>query len=274
TVPQQALFMMNSPFVLEQARQLAARPEVSAAAQDTEKIDAMYRVLYQRRPDQDEMTLAQGFLRQVAAMPHHSQPAPKSGWHYGHGAFDAASASVQDFQAMSVRQDTRISPSDVFPDPKFGHLSVTALGGHPGKTAARASIRRWVAPADGVIKIEATLGHANANGDGVHGRIVSSLRGVLGEWTLRNDKMETNLEGIEVKAGDTIDFMVDCMGTANADTYTWAPKITFTDGAGMGGRTWDARKDFGNVAKPAVPLTPWEELAQVLLLSNELAFID
>ena len=274
TVPQQALFMMNSPFVVEQARQLAARPEVSAAASDTGKIEALYRVLYQRRPDNEELALAQGFLRQVAAMPRDAQPVPRAGWHYGHGVFDAAAGRVRDFQAMSVRKDTRVSPAEAYPDPKFGHLSLTALGGHPGQSPERAGIRRWVAPADGWVKIEATLGHANASGDGVHGRIVSSARGGLGEWTVRNDKAATNLEGIAVKAGDTIDFLVDCIGTANADTYSWAPKITFTDGAGMGGRTWDARKDFGNLPKPIVPLAPWEELAQVLLLSNELAFID
>ena len=35
TVPQQALFCMNSPLVIEQARALAARPEISAAAART-----------------------------------------------------------------------------------------------------------------------------------------------------------------------------------------------------------------------------------------------
>ena len=34
TVPQQALFSMNAPFVIEQARALAARPEVAGAPTD------------------------------------------------------------------------------------------------------------------------------------------------------------------------------------------------------------------------------------------------
>ena len=34
TVPQQALFSMNSPFVIEQAKALAARPEVAARRDD------------------------------------------------------------------------------------------------------------------------------------------------------------------------------------------------------------------------------------------------
>src|SRR5262249_19748565 len=34
TIPQQALFMMNSPFVVEQAQALAVRPELSGKASD------------------------------------------------------------------------------------------------------------------------------------------------------------------------------------------------------------------------------------------------
>ena len=48
TVPQQALFMMNSPFAQEQARQLVRRAEIAAATAGPEKIRALYRVLYQR----------------------------------------------------------------------------------------------------------------------------------------------------------------------------------------------------------------------------------
>src|SRR5215208_4476474 len=44
TVPQQALFLLNSPFVQEQAKALAARKEVAAAKNPTEKVVALYRV--------------------------------------------------------------------------------------------------------------------------------------------------------------------------------------------------------------------------------------
>ncbi|MBI3881686.1 MAG: hypothetical protein HY301_16680 [Verrucomicrobia bacterium] len=40
-------------------------------------------------------------------------------------------------------------------------------------------------------------------------------------------------------------------------------------------REWDAEKEFSAKEKKAVvPLTAWEKLAQVLLLSNELMFVD
>src|SRR5207302_5299893 len=42
TVPQQALFLMNSPFVEEQARSLANRPDVLAAKEPRTRIARLY----------------------------------------------------------------------------------------------------------------------------------------------------------------------------------------------------------------------------------------
>lgn len=62
TVPQQALFMMNSPFVIEQARSLVARAEVKQAAGDPEKIQTLCRLAWQRPAERDEIRAAEKFL--------------------------------------------------------------------------------------------------------------------------------------------------------------------------------------------------------------------
>jgi hypothetical protein len=62
TVPQQALFLMNSPFVVEQARRLAARADVGAQTDDPARVAYLYRLLYGRAPDQDEVALGLEFL--------------------------------------------------------------------------------------------------------------------------------------------------------------------------------------------------------------------
>jgi hypothetical protein len=67
TVPQQALFLMNSPFVLEQARAMAARANDPDSA---ERIAALYRLAYSRAPTADEQSLATEFVK---------SPAEKSG---------------------------------------------------------------------------------------------------------------------------------------------------------------------------------------------------
>src|SRR5205823_13315043 len=48
TVPQQALFGMNSAFVVEQARALTARADVAQAGDTTARIQALYRLIFAR----------------------------------------------------------------------------------------------------------------------------------------------------------------------------------------------------------------------------------
>jgi len=62
TVPQQALFLMNSPFVLQQARNLAHRGEVESAGSSGEKVSALYRLVYQRPATPQELRLGEQFI--------------------------------------------------------------------------------------------------------------------------------------------------------------------------------------------------------------------
>ncbi|HEV3260230.1 MAG TPA: PSD1 and planctomycete cytochrome C domain-containing protein [Gemmataceae bacterium] len=63
TVPLQALFLMNSPFVVEQARSLVNRPEVAKQPLEEAKIQTLYRLLYGRPADAEEVALGLGFVR-------------------------------------------------------------------------------------------------------------------------------------------------------------------------------------------------------------------
>jgi mono/diheme cytochrome c family protein len=67
TVPQQALFLMNSPFPAEQARALVARPDVVAAKTDEERIDRLHRLTFGRPADPAEVKLGLEFLQAAQA---------------------------------------------------------------------------------------------------------------------------------------------------------------------------------------------------------------
>ncbi|MGD9644498.1 MAG: DUF1553 domain-containing protein [Pirellulales bacterium] len=79
TVPQQALFAMNSPFVTEQARAAAERalndasgdrPDASVADLDPAAlVDCLYRVVLGRSAAPDELLLAEQFLAEAQATP-------------------------------------------------------------------------------------------------------------------------------------------------------------------------------------------------------------
>jgi hypothetical protein len=62
TVPQQALFLMNSPFVIEQTAALVKRPEIDSAEQPGERIKRMYSLLLGREPTSEEAALGEQFV--------------------------------------------------------------------------------------------------------------------------------------------------------------------------------------------------------------------
>jgi hypothetical protein len=67
TVPQQALFLMNSPFVQEQAKALAARPEMTSAGDPDAKAAALYRLALGRVPTAAELSLGREFVADGSA---------------------------------------------------------------------------------------------------------------------------------------------------------------------------------------------------------------
>jgi hypothetical protein len=63
TVPQQALFLMNSPLCIELAKALIGRADVVRQKTDAARIDRLYRLAYGRAPDQQELALGLAFVR-------------------------------------------------------------------------------------------------------------------------------------------------------------------------------------------------------------------
>ena len=61
-VPQQALFFMNNPLSVEVARAVAARKDVVNAMSEDQRIVAMFRCMFQRRPSTNEIRFSQEFL--------------------------------------------------------------------------------------------------------------------------------------------------------------------------------------------------------------------
>jgi Protein of unknown function (DUF1553)/Protein of unknown function (DUF1549)/Planctomycete cytochrome C len=276
TVPQQALFLMNSPFVVEQARSLANRPDFKNAKTDQEKLRLLYQITFQRDPTRGEMRLAEDFLN--------SQPrsvAPENtatNWQFGWGSFDTEKQRTKKFHKLPHFTGHEFQGGPSLPDSSLGWVFLSASGGHPGNDLAHSAIRRWIAPRAGKVNISGTLEHSVTAGNGVRGRIVSSRVGPLGEYIVHHDKMKTSVEQLEVQPGDTIDFITDNNGDVDNDSFGWAPKVRYAaDGNSMPGQKmeWDALKDFADASRASHPeLDVWQRYAQVLLLTNELVFVD
>ena len=69
-------------------------------------------------------------------------------------------------------------------------------------------------------------------------------------------------------------------GGPDSDSFSWAPRIQLaspqpdSDAYAALPKTWDAKEDFSGPKEEFKPLNAWEKVAQVLLLSNEMMFVD
>jgi len=274
SVPQQALFGMNHPFVVQQARALVkATASVPSA---TARINRIYAQLFQRHPTPSEVEAALGFVQEepatIAMEPDHSKS-----WQYGYGEWDEDTGRVKSFTPLPHFTGSAWQGADAWPNPQLGWAQLTAAGGHPGNDRRHAVVRRWIAPAGGAYDIHSILIHEPDAGDGIRGFMSHSRIGKLRDARLKNARADLSLTTIEFQTSDTLDFIVDIADGLNSDQFLWSPKIVpSTHATGSGGdtpqETWDAEKDFS--AQPKQPLNAWEQLAQVLMLSNEFMFVD
>ena len=147
---------------------------------------------------------------------------------------------------------------------------LNADGGHPGVDAQHAAIRRWTAPADCSVSVSGTLKRPSAEGDGVLARIISSRLGEVAHFAADpKASVPTEADRIEVKKGDTLDFLVECRATDTSDGFQWAPLLRAEHGE------WSAQSAFAGPPSPRpAALTRWEKYAQVLLAANEFVFVD
>lgn len=265
TVPQQALFFMNSPFLVDMAKAVATRREVTSAPDEVGRVKAIYKILLDRLPTASELTLATQYLRNNDSA---TVPTPSGTWMYGYGSYDAEKRQTGQFSPYKTFDGGGYHVSSTFPDPNLGYLVLNAFGGHPGHDAAHATVRRWIAPESGTFSISGQIIHRQGQGDGIRARIISSRGGLLGEWNVHNRSESATVSSVTLKEGDSVDFMVDPMASDSFDSFEWSPTVRRIDG----GKVWDSRKDFG--PPPPPPLSRLTLYAQALMMTNEFMFID
>ena len=274
TVPQQALFAMNSGIVAERARVIAS---LGSEGDERQAVRQWYAAIYQREPTASQLESAVDFLRGPGEQPPPPELAGAKDWTYGYGAVDAEAGRVKSFEKLPHFTGNAWQGGPAWPDAKLGWVQITADGGHAGNDLAHAAIRRWTAPADATISVTSLAQHDVKAGDGVKCWIISSRHGVLASKIVHNADVDLNLSPVEVQAGDTLDFVVDYNANLNSDQHLWAPVLRELPSgpeakAGATPRTWDAKQQFE--AKSVSLLNPREQLVQVLLLANELMFVD
>jgi hypothetical protein len=263
TTSLQALFALNSPYLADRARKIAERVQREASTPEGQ-IARAYRIVYERDPTPDELQSAASFLAATKVGDAHDRSvAEAKAWSYGYGKVDVESGLPKSFHPLPHFTGSAWQGGPLWPDARLGWVQITAKGGHTGNDPAHAAIRRWTASAPGTVSIKSEIAHQNTEGDGVRCWIVSSRKGVLKSESVYNGRKRLDVATLAVEPDDTIDFIVDCGKTLSYDDFVWAPTIT------QSATTWDS---VGNFTR--VQLLPLEQLVQMLLVSNELMFVD
>ena len=248
TTPTQALYLMNSPFLLGEAHAIAKR---------NPSIKEIYRAVLQRDPTTIENNAAKTWLARA-------QSNRSSGsWDYGY-----LQKNTLQFKPLPHFEKGQWRGEQELPDRTLGWLSWTSNGGHP--ETDKHAVLKWTAIESGKVNISGTFVATTNKGNGLIARIMKPDGQVLGEWFITpavgvpNEAVSTELRKIKIEAGDELWFVADSRDAAAFGGFQWAPKIS-----DLKGLISDAENDF---AGPGLP--PQAQLAQALLLSNEFFYID
>ncbi|HEX4945783.1 MAG TPA: PSD1 and planctomycete cytochrome C domain-containing protein [Blastocatellia bacterium] len=295
TVPQQALLLMNSPFVIKQAKALLQRPEIAAVQNARLRITKLYRLLYGRAPSAEEIALGLKFISTTESTENtertqkasatfanpsilqsairNPQSAKCDDWQYGQGEYDDKAERVKTFKPFAWFLEGEWRNTPIPGDPRESVAWLNSKGGFTYEGKAKVLTRRWTAPFDGKVAISGTLEQTFENGcrkcEGVQGIIVSSRTGKAGNWIAVPTKTETSVKEIVVQRGDTLDFIADASKGGGGNSFKWDVTIKRLDGSS---EDWNSSRDFRN---PAVNvMSAWERYAQTLFAAAEFLILD
>lgn len=274
TVPQQALFQFNSPFMMEQAQQAVAHltsnsPATNVTATNataTADIQSLYRRILKRDATDAELSQATTFITQVKQS---TETPADIGWRYGWGEINQQKNEVIVFNEFTSFHDGHFAGGEKLPDPEIGWSMLNAKGGHPGGDQAHCVIRRWIADRSGMLHITGTLKHSSKNGDGVLGLVIHNNQ-QLQQKVAHDGSAKFNTK-TKIETGDVIDFVTDCQANESHDSFNW-PITMFQFADGKSVRQWSSESEFSS--SKATRLSSWAQLAQVLMMTNEFVFVD
>ncbi|TWU22017.1 Planctomycete cytochrome C [Novipirellula galeiformis] len=278
TVPQQSLYLLNGSQTLELARRVAREVrDAVGQTNDAERHSALATELVQRvfsrQPTAAEREAFVTFLqREITAYEPPINPAEQ--WSYGTTTLDSK-RRVGEFVPFTVFKDNRWQAADTIPlAGPLGYASLLKDRGHSMRQSDGGLVRRWTSPVSGNVTITGRLSHSEARGDGVQADVWCGPKQIFSEVG-HNEKRDFGPLTSRIEKGQTIDFVVNGRASDAFDSFVWRANIRIVTDDGQRIET-DSSKDFqGPQNRETVrPLDQLEQLAQVLLMSNEFAFVD
>ena len=284
TVPQQALFLMNSPFMQQRSTKLAEATPVKGSTIDSEAIQSLYHRVLLRDASPDEIEMTQRFCNDADML---KRRAAAFVWRYGTAKVEkdatTGKVSLAGFEPLAhfgkVGQNTmRWTPDKVHPSKEYGYLYIGAGNGHPGSQWP--AVMQWTTPfSKEKIRISGAIKRSSEKGNGIRAWIISNKKGKIREEFVKPASSVELTADLEVEQDEVLSFVVESENhDTNSDSYNWAPKIERIASDGSVAPITRADTDFCGPSQWPInrpkPQTPLAQLAQVLMMSNEFQFVD
>jgi hypothetical protein len=273
TVPQQALWWLNSPLVLRQAAKLAASPDFKALPDDPARLNWIYQRLLQRLPSSEESAAVMKWLGQVD--PADYQPRLSGVWEIRHAP------------------DNGGPPGDVLPFPLFADgvwktgpdpatapirwLHAGPSGGHAA--AGHTLVLRWRALGSGQARIAGDIHRTQKGGVDLVWNLASP-QGENQSATVLAAESNATVNGpwTDVKAGDTLDFILRAPHGDTCAGVAWNLRVEGRENPDAEpadiGRLNEQFPTHNTPPAPPAAADPWADLIQMLWASNGFHFID
>ena len=165
TVPQQALFFLNHPTVLDGVRSVVDSLDRERSPEKT--VQDLFRRILQREPTDRELRESLTLVSGATEIEAEVAPLTAADWQYGYGAFDESSERITGFTPLPHFTGSAWQGGTKWPDQTLGWVQLTAEGGHPGNDRQHAAIRRWTAPRPMTVSIQSRVIHEAKPGDGI-----------------------------------------------------------------------------------------------------------
>ena len=272
TVPQQALFLLNADQVASLAQSTAERVRRQTGHDDNEQlVQRLFEVILSRRPSENELGLCVGFLDKEVR-PAAAEYRSNRAWQYGTSTTDDEVRATE-FRPFKVFKDSKWQASEKFPaDGPMGYAYLGSENGHPA--SKHAVVRRWAAPATGIVRIRGLMGHRSDQGDGIRAAIWVGENRIFLETQKSNNRPYGPFQA-RIQSGEYIELVAAPGETSSFDSFFWRTQISMV---ADDGRVFEAgsKQDFSGPVKSesAKTLDRIAQLAQALMLSNEFAFVD
>jgi hypothetical protein len=272
TVPKQALFLMNNSMVVEQVRNMVTRSEFTRIVSEEEKVKSLYRICFQRDPSPLEIKVALAYM--VDAMKEDMSDVKKEyNWKYGYRVIDQKTKSLSKFFELPTFEKETYKSTNAF----FVNLTINKTGGELMNNPNIYSIRQWVSPREGLFQANGTfkLKPSKDVVPNVNLFIYKNDRPIKTVNINSYGESPFQIDLNKISFNDKIEFVLVNSSKLEKD-YTLLIKIDeLKDENSFTPVNWNSQSDFrAPIKKIDRELNGWERYAHILLMSNEMIFIN